>query len=311
MFRLAHLSDIHLAPLPRPSWAELASKRITGYLNWKLNRKDALQNQVLDGLIAHLKAAKPDHIALTGDLINLGLDGEISRARDWLEKLGSPRDVSMVPGNHDAYVPGALAAAVQSWLPYLSGDGQNEPSQFPYLRHRSDVALIGLNSGCATLPFMATGKFDEAQAKICERMLIEAKQQQKFRVVSIHHPPFENATGWSKRLIGDKRFRELIKRCGTELVLHGHTHVDSFEWIDGPDTDVAVVGVPSASKAPTGHTGDKNARPGARYNLFEISGKAGKWNCMMNEYGFADGGNSVSHISKRVIYKNGKRVEAD
>ena len=38
-FTLAHLSDPHLAPLPRPRLSELIGKRITGYLNWQLRRR--------------------------------------------------------------------------------------------------------------------------------------------------------------------------------------------------------------------------------------------------------------------------------
>ena len=39
MFRLAHLSDIHLGPLPELSFRELASKRVTGWYNWQRNRR--------------------------------------------------------------------------------------------------------------------------------------------------------------------------------------------------------------------------------------------------------------------------------
>ena len=40
MFILAHLSDIHLAPLPRPNPFELLSKRGLGYINWLRKKKD-------------------------------------------------------------------------------------------------------------------------------------------------------------------------------------------------------------------------------------------------------------------------------
>ena len=38
-FTLAHLSDPHLAPLPKPRLRELMGKRALGYLNWVRNRK--------------------------------------------------------------------------------------------------------------------------------------------------------------------------------------------------------------------------------------------------------------------------------
>jgi hypothetical protein len=38
VFRLAHLSDPHLGPLPPVSWIDLASKRIFGFINWQRRR---------------------------------------------------------------------------------------------------------------------------------------------------------------------------------------------------------------------------------------------------------------------------------
>ncbi len=69
MFRLAHISDIHLSPLPRVRYRELASKRITGYINWLRNRKDAMGGTVLDALVADMLAHAPGHVAVTGDLV--------------------------------------------------------------------------------------------------------------------------------------------------------------------------------------------------------------------------------------------------
>ena len=39
MFTLAHLSDIHLAPLPKLNPLELFSKRGLGYINWLRKRR--------------------------------------------------------------------------------------------------------------------------------------------------------------------------------------------------------------------------------------------------------------------------------
>ena len=108
MLRLAHISDIHLGPLPDVSYRELASKRVVGYVNWRRNRRRLLTEGTLGTIVEAMKAEKADHLAVTGDLVNLALDAEIDLARLWLETLGGPEDVSVVPGNHDAYVPGAF-----------------------------------------------------------------------------------------------------------------------------------------------------------------------------------------------------------
>ena len=111
MYRLAHISDAHLGPLPGVTYRDLASKRVLGYVNWQRNRRRTMHDAIIDTLVTDIKASDVDHIAVTGDLVNLALDGEIEMARLWLETLGAPHDVSVVPGNHDAYVPGAFDKA--------------------------------------------------------------------------------------------------------------------------------------------------------------------------------------------------------
>src|SRR5580692_10638884 len=94
MFTLAHLSDWHLAS--RPALPELIGKRGLGYINWHRARKKIHRPDVLDATIRDLKASAPDHIAVTGDLVNLSLPDEYNRARGWLQTLGSPRDVTLI-----------------------------------------------------------------------------------------------------------------------------------------------------------------------------------------------------------------------
>ena len=83
MFILAHLSDIHLAPLPRPNPFELVSKRGLGYINWLRKRRRIHRPEMLAKIVADLKARKPDHIAVTGDLVNLSLTKEFAPACAW------------------------------------------------------------------------------------------------------------------------------------------------------------------------------------------------------------------------------------
>ena len=111
-FVLAHLSDPHLGPLPRPGARELASKRLIGYINWRRNRHRIHRRDALDAITRDLRGEQPDHVAVTGDLVNIALPAEFVHARHWLEVLGRPADVSVVPGNHDAYV--ATAVSVRS-----------------------------------------------------------------------------------------------------------------------------------------------------------------------------------------------------
>ena len=118
MFTLAHLSDPHLAPLPAPRWVELIGKRITGYINWQRRRRFIHDPAALAAIAADIKTQAPDHIAVTGDIANIGIAKEYPHGRNWLESLGSPHDVTFVPGNHDVYVREAGIFAQRQWGRY-------------------------------------------------------------------------------------------------------------------------------------------------------------------------------------------------
>ena len=77
MFALAHLSDPHLSPMPRPKLRDLMGKRAVGYFNWRSNRGAHHSPDFLSTLVADMKARGFDHLAVTGDLVNLGLPDKI------------------------------------------------------------------------------------------------------------------------------------------------------------------------------------------------------------------------------------------
>jgi 3',5'-cyclic AMP phosphodiesterase CpdA len=58
-----------------------------------------------------------------------------------------------------------------------------------------------------------------------------------------------------------------------ELILHGHDHVHSTMWFDGPKGSIPAIGVPSASAIAHGHY------PAAAYNLFSIERDGAAWRC--------------------------------
>ncbi len=293
MFRLAHLSDVHLGPLPDVAYRQLASKRVVGYVNWHRNRSAFLNDDVLDAIVADIKSQAPDHIAVTGDLVNLALDREVELARLWLDELGPPLDVSVVPGNHDAYVPGAFDKACAAWAPFMQGDGVSEIPRrelFPYLRVRGDVALIGVTSARASAPFMATGYFKENQKQRLEKILEETGRQKLFRIVMIHHPPVRGAVPQHKRLMGIGHFQEAVREHGAELVLHGHSHLPSLYSIAGPRGPVPVVGVAAGGQSPGG------SKPAAQFNLISIEGSAPDWSATLVRRGLTEAGRPPSEI---------------
>ena len=270
MFVLAHLSDPHLGPLPAARLAEISGKRALGYLNWHRSRRERHRPEVLAALVQDLKGAEADHIVVTGDLVNLGLRAEFGRARQWLRDLGAPDDVTVIPGNHDAYMRDAILHSADYWGDYMRGDGGEH---FPFVRHRGPLALIGLSTAVPTGPLLATGRLGPGQLQRLGSILTRLGQQGRYRVVLIHHPPTSPRRQHFKRLTDDAALRCVLAEHGAELVLHGHSHVHSLIWLEGPRGRIPVVGVPSASASL-----QADVDPAA-YNLYRITREAADWRC--------------------------------
>ncbi len=277
MFLLAHLSDPHLGSLPRPRLSELANKRAIGFLNWQRKRRSLHSDEVIAALLIDLKSVAPDHIAITGDLINISLEGEFERARFWLSAIGTPANVTVVPGNHDAYVGVAASHSGRHWGEFMSNDAVQtlvgQEISYPFVRRRGPVALIGLSSAVPTRAFMATGELGPEQLTRLSSTLAELKQEGLYRGVVIHHPPVSSPAQRLRRLVDNAEFRKVLAEHGAELVIHGHNHVHSLVWLDGPGHRIPAFGVPSASSPPGGR------HQPAGYNLYRIFGAPGAWHC--------------------------------
>ncbi|MFO1107858.1 MAG: metallophosphoesterase [Bradyrhizobium sp.] len=268
-FTLAHLSDPHLPPLPAARLRDLASKRALGYLNWTRNRHKYHRREVLDALVADVRTQAPDHIAVTGDLVNLALEAEFAPSLRWLESVGEAERVTVIPGNHDAYVRATRHRATETWADYVRGDAVGENGVFPFVRRRGPMALIGVSSAVPTPPLMATGRLGRAQLQALDKILAQLAAEQAFRVLLVHHPL--HSTSRMKRLTDSRQLQALIRQHGVELVLHGHDHIHSTMWIEGPRGEIPVIGVPSASAVAHRHY------PAAAFNMFRVEREGGAW----------------------------------
>lgn len=271
MLSLVHISDIHLLPIKLNSKFDLFNKRIIGYLNLRYNRTSELSQEYLEKIILSIKAKKPDHWAITGDLVNLALDFEFEQAKKWLAHIDEPQNISLTFGNHEAYIKKSYAKACKTFNEYLKSD-LIVSSSFPNVKIRKNVAIISVSSAIATPPFYAAGWFDEAQSLLLAKILHYTREKNLFRIIQIHHPPKRSLTPLRKGLYGIKRFVNVIKQEGCELILHGHTHKDTLTYIN----EVPLVGVGNTAKF---HAGLAN------YNWFDITNNMGVFNCRLKRYG--------------------------
>lgn len=279
-FTLVHLSDVHLAPLSGLAPQHWNVKRGLGYINWQRGRKRLHLRSVADLMAADACAQNPDHIAVTGDLANLGLPGEYATALNWLNMLGEPDAVSVVPGNHDIYTGRLGEMCLTTWAAYMrDNDGQIQeglaqegPARFPYVRKLGPVALIGLNSAVPTPPFVAAGRLGEDQIRKAGDVLERLGAEGFIRVVLIHHPPLPGQTPPRRALADAEAFSATLDRAGAELVLHGHNHRQMLAWREHSSGGIPVLGVASASAAQARAHKDE---PLARSHVLRIRREAG------------------------------------
>jgi 3',5'-cyclic AMP phosphodiesterase CpdA len=272
MFALAHLSDPHLAEwsVDRP-WT-LANKRLSGWLSWRLNRSRIHLARVLDLMLSDMADQSIDHVAVTGDLVNISLPAEFENAARWLRRLGPADKVTVIPGNHDAYVSMPQSEGVGRWRDYMTDlawermDGAAAADSFPFVRRVGPLALVGLSTAVPMPVFIAAGKLGATQLAALRSTLLQLKESGAFRVVLIHHPPFPSVYK-RKALLDAQELVNVVRDAGAELILHGHTHAAGL----GRVGETPVIGVPSASAVRSGHN------EAAAYNLYRISRVERDW----------------------------------
>ena len=219
---------------------KLCNKRLVGYLSWHCKRKPLYRKETLDAVLDDMRTFRPDHICVTGDLVNIALPQEFARIPAFLDTLGPREKISVIPGNHDAYVRAGEALAQRTFQPWME-------LGLPYVHRRGSIAFIGLSTAVATLPFIASGRLGGAQLRWLEKTLAMLRYEELARVVMLHHPPQPGAASRRKGLDDAQDFRAVIGRVGAEIVLHGHLHHPARASLAGPAGPVPVFGAGSAS----------------------------------------------------------------
>jgi 3',5'-cyclic AMP phosphodiesterase CpdA len=296
---IAHLTDVHLGPIAGFTPRYWNVKRLLGYANWLRSRRQAYQRPVLDRIVADLEAQAPDHIAVTGDLVNIGLPQEHIKALAWLESLGSPDDVTVIPGNHDIYSRLRGDPGTERWSRYMASCAQGAAytsagAAFPFVRMLGPVAIVGVNSAVPTPPLVASGRLGEAQLARLGALLERFGGDGIFRLVLIHHPPLPGQAKRFRGLEDGADLQAVLWRHGAELVLHGHNHRNMLAWCATRGGSVPVVGAPSAALGRP-HKGE----PLARYNLYRIEGPP--WSIELVGRGLEEAGGKIVELDRRIL----------
>lgn len=275
--KLAHCSDLHLLSHDGTRWLELANKRWIGAMNLLSNRSRHYHVAAFEDMVEDLNAEGIDHVLCTGDVTNLALRCEFEFARGKFDRLAlGPARVTVIPGNHDAYVAEGVPLFAEMFAPYATTDGGwawtdddrggvADDLHWPIVRVRGELALIGVSTSRATPWFTAYGRAGAGQLARLRRVLLDERLRGKVRVVAIHHPPAgKRARSRIRGLRDHAAFAEVIAETGADLIVHGHEHRDMVEALVGPTGDVPVRGIASGT-----YLHDKPDRT-ARYRVFQI-----------------------------------------
>lgn len=276
--RLAHCSDLHLLSLDGVRTRQYLNKRWIGAMNLLSNRSRHYHTEAFEDMVADLATVGVDHVLCTGDVTNLAFEQEFRFARGLFDRLPhGPAHVTVLPGNHDAYVAegvglfakvfGDYATPDDDWRWADDGDLVAEPDRaaWPLVRVRGPLAIIGLSTSRQSPWFTAYGRLGAPQLERLRRVLADPRLKGKARVVAVHHPPAgRRARNVIRGLKDHAAFAQVIAEAGAELVVHGHEHRDLREVLRAPHGDIEVLGVPSGT-----YEANRPERT-ARYRIIEI-----------------------------------------
>lgn len=214
-------------------------------------------------MVDEFNAMGVDHVVCTGDVTNLALRQEFEFARAKFDKLAlGPHGVTVIPGNHDAYVAagiplfaeifGDFATTDAGWAWTDADAGADEDPgvpHWPIVRVRGELAIIGLSTSRQTPWFTAYGKLGAGQLARLDRVLGDPRLAGKLRLVAVHHPPAgKRAHSKIRGLRDHAELAGVLAARGAELVIHGHEHRCMTEQLPGPEgRSIPVRGVCSGT----------------------------------------------------------------
>jgi 3',5'-cyclic AMP phosphodiesterase CpdA len=269
--RIAHCSDLHLLSLSGARFLDFANKRWIGGLNLLVSRGRHHQPGIFAAMVRDINAERVDHVICTGDVTNLGLAQEFRFARSFFDQFAiGPEQVTVIPGNHDAYVADGAGHFSEHFAPHFASDAGwewDDGDPWPVVRIRGQTAIVGLSTSHETPWFTCFGVLGHKQLERLGQVLGDPRLAGRFRIVAIHHPPAGSRSESPVRGLRDRKlFAEVLARHGAELVLHGHEHRDLYAELAGAGgVQVPVRGIQSGTYHAT--------RPEllARYRIYELT----------------------------------------
>ena len=224
MFRIGHLSDLHLLEDAHHERGALGRFRLK-FLSFGRPLDAAERRGRFRKALAAAAAARLDHLVITGDLTEDGTRPQFEVAAALLHESGIPPErVTLLPGNHDAYHEQngwerALEGPLAPWArTSLTGRA---------LDLNDDVLLLPLSTRIKQHYVRSAGAVHASELEAAFRLAGDDASRGRTLVIAQHHPATRHllpVVTWWDGLLNHRRTTSLVQRHAHVHVMHGHTH---------------------------------------------------------------------------------------
>jgi len=252
-----------------PPLSRLPGKRSLGSaMLYMRGRRHHFDPAVQRDLVAHLVAADPDLVILTGDLTAQALQAEFALARETLDPLLRSVPVFVQPGNHDVYTSGSrrdgrMARTFAEWMHLQPGDPVARMDQGP-------VTVLGLDPNRPH--WSASGRIPQDQLRRLRSILDSEELDGRTILLALHYPVVnDRGELYDNRYHGLRNasaVRTLLRevRNRPAAILHGHKHHGYRSAVDLGD-----VAVTTLNPGSSGYAYQPDQDRVAHFNLYTVS----------------------------------------
>jgi 3',5'-cyclic AMP phosphodiesterase CpdA len=172
--------------------------------------------RLVEALVRDLTAARPDLLAVSGDLTQRARRIEFAAARAFLDRIEVPRLV--VPGNHD--IP--LVDLVRRFSRPLGRYRRYIAEETDPFLATAHFAALGVNTARSNVwknGRLSVAQIDSIRSRFCPL------PPEVFKVLVAHHPFLPPPDDPAPALVGrGPEALVVAEECGVDLILSGHLH---------------------------------------------------------------------------------------
>jgi 3',5'-cyclic AMP phosphodiesterase CpdA len=222
--RIAHLSDVHM--LETGPVASILEGLAIRFVSAGRAVDAKARARKLERGLAAAALGGADHLVISGDLTEVGTPLQFEAFAEVLQESKiPPENVTLVPGNHDAYSSGdAWKRALEGPLRAYRETSADRPGK---VVERGDIVLLPVDVSCPQPITRSAGELPPDAADALEARFSDPGLAKKALVMVQHHHPFAHTRStwqWVNGLRGSARLMDALAARLHVQVLHGHLH---------------------------------------------------------------------------------------